>query len=368
MDPARDSTIGARDGNAAGRRTGDLWVGGVTLFRLPLGLSFAGHAAALALIAWLASSPPSIPDQPQPATIPLIFVEPTPSSNHPAAAHQAIPAAPSAAAREPLETGEQNPPPSPAEQSPSPAQPIPAPPIAAVSEPAAAPHPSPPAKQASAPEAPTEEPVPLPREKPPPAPAPKSVAPSQDPEGPTAAGAPSRIKPAKPRDPARAAAPAPASRAARKPPAASDAGPPLARRDTPAAAAAPGGAPATEQIAAVPPPAAAVPRGAAVAPTQNSPPQISAEYRVALSTWLERHKIYPEAARRRGEQGSAILRFRVARNGSILTYQLVRSTGHAALDAAVDEMMRGATLPPFPASMTQPEIAVSVPIRFSLSG
>jgi hypothetical protein len=30
--------------------------------------------------------------------------------------------------------------------------------------------------------------------------------------------------------------------------------------------------------------------------------------------------------------------------------------------------MRGATLPPFPASMTQPEIAVSVPIRFSLSG
>ncbi len=83
---------------------------------------------------------------------------------------------------------------------------------------------------------------------------------------------------------------------------------------------------------------------------------------------MERHKIYPEAARQRGEQGSAILRFRVGRDGRVLAYHLVQSTGHAALDAAVSEMMRSATLPPFPASMTQSEIAVSVPIRFSLSG
>ena len=110
-----------------------------------------------------------------------------------------------------------------------------------------------------------------------------------------------------------------------------------------------------------PPPAATI-------AIPQTPPQISAEYRSALSAWLERHKIYPAAARQRGEQGSAVLRFRVGRDGRILAYQLVRSTGYAALDAAVDEMMRGATLPPFPASMTQPEIAVSVPIRFSLSG
>ena len=135
----------------------------------------------------------------------------------------------------------------------------------------------------------------------------------------------------------------------------------MARQNAPPPAPAPTGAPANTQIAAVPP-------AAAVALPRSPPPQISAGYRIALSTWLERHKIYPDAARERGEQGSAVLRFRVGRDGRVLAYQLVRSTGHAALDAAVDDMMRGATLPPFPANMTQSEIAVSVPIRFSLSG
>lgn len=68
-----------------------------------------------------------------------------------------------------------------------------------------------------------------------------------------------------------------------------------------------------------------------------------------------------------GEEGSALLRFQVRRDGYVLAYQLTRSTGHAALDAAIDQMMRGAKLPPFPAGMTQTEIAVSVPIRFNLS-
>ena len=180
------------------------------------------------------------------------------------------------------------------------------------------------------------------------------------PDAASAAPAPSQIKPPKPHNPTRASVPAPPARTARKPPARFDADPTMARQNAPPQISAPSGAPAAAQIAALPPPAAvAIPQ---------TPPQISAEYRGALSAWLERHKIYPAAARQRGEQGSAVLRFRVGRDGRILAYQLVRSTGYAALDAAVDEMMRGATLPPFPASMTQPEIAVSVPIRFSLSG
>ena len=114
-------------------------------------------------------------------------------------------------------------------------------------------------------------------------------------------------------------------------------------------------------------PSARAPAAAATAPPASAAPAISAEYRQALSVWLERNKIYPDAARQRGEEGSAVLRFRVDRYGRVLTYQLTRSTGFAELDAAVDQMMRGAMLPPFPASMTQSEIAVSVPIRFSLS-
>jgi periplasmic protein TonB len=86
-----------------------------------------------------------------------------------------------------------------------------------------------------------------------------------------------------------------------------------------------------------------------------------------LSSWLESHKHYPEEARQRGEEGRAVLRFRVARSGRVLDYSVVGSTGFADLDAAVQDMMRGASLPPFPPSMTEPEIEVSVTIRFGLN-
>ena len=105
---------------------------------------------------------------------------------------------------------------------------------------------------------------------------------------------------------------------------------------------------------------AAIPQTAAPAPT------ISPDYRALLGSWLESHKRYPEAARQRGEQGRAVLRFRVDRAGRILDYAVVSSTGFADLDAAVENMMRGAIMPPFPPSMQQPEITVSVTIHFAL--
>jgi protein TonB len=107
------------------------------------------------------------------------------------------------------------------------------------------------------------------------------------------------------------------------------------------------------QVASIPPPVQA--------------PVISADYRSMLSLWLESHKRYPEDARQRGEEGRAVLRFRVDRSGRVIDYAVIGSTGYADLDAAVQTMMRGATLPPFPASMTSPEIEVSVTIRFGLT-
>jgi len=88
---------------------------------------------------------------------------------------------------------------------------------------------------------------------------------------------------------------------------------------------------------------------------------------MALSNWLESHKRYPEVARQRGEQGSGVLRFRVDRTGHVLDYAVIHSTGYADLDNAIQEMMHGAVLPPFPPSMTEPEIEASVTIRFGLS-
>lgn len=93
----------------------------------------------------------------------------------------------------------------------------------------------------------------------------------------------------------------------------------------------------------------------------------SSDYRTLLSGWLESHKRYPEDARQRGEEGRVVLRFRVNRYGRVLSSQVVSSSGYGDLDQAVENMMRGATLPPFPPSMAEPEIEVSVVIRFGLS-
>ena len=103
-------------------------------------------------------------------------------------------------------------------------------------------------------------------------------------------------------------------------------------------------------------------------PVRPAAPIVSAAYRGELSAWLQSHKRYPESARMSGEQGQALLRFRVARSGQVLSYAIVRSSGYPALDAAVEAMMRGAVMPPFPAGMSAPDIEVTVAVRFALGG
>ena len=122
------------------------------------------------------------------------------------------------------------------------------------------------------------------------------------------------------------------------------------------------------QLPAAPAPSA--PPQTAMAPTlvpaPVPSPEASAGYRALLSAWLESHKRYPDAARQRGEEGRAVLRFSVDRSGRVLDYAVTSSSGYPDLDQSVEEMMRGATLPPFPAGMPQPIMQVSVTIRFSL--
>jgi periplasmic protein TonB len=108
--------------------------------------------------------------------------------------------------------------------------------------------------------------------------------------------------------------------------------------------------------------------GAATAmPARVPGPDLTPNYSALVSAWLEAHKRYPAYARERGEEGSVALRFRVDRSGRVLDHTVLSSSGYADLDAGVDEMMRGAQLPPFPAGMTASQIEVSVKILFSLS-
>ena len=130
-------------------------------------------------------------------------------------------------------------------------------------------------------------------------------------------------------------------------------------------------APSPTPTSSQPTPAAIAAPQTAYAPTPVPAPAPSSEvspgYRALLSAWLDSHKRYPDSARQRGEEGRAILRFAVDRSGRVLSFAVAQSSGFPDIDASIEEMMRNATLPPFPAGMTQQRIDVSVTIRFSLA-
>jgi len=62
-----------------------------------------------------------------------------------------------------------------------------------------------------------------------------------------------------------------------------------------------------------------------------------------------------------------VLRFVVDRSGRVVDHAIQQSSGFADLDAAVEAMVQGAAMPPFPAGMTEPQIQVSIAIRYSLT-
>ncbi|MFO1027621.1 MAG: energy transducer TonB [Acetobacteraceae bacterium] len=110
----------------------------------------------------------------------------------------------------------------------------------------------------------------------------------------------------------------------------------------------------------------APPAAPAASAPPGPPPSIAVDWQGRLSAWLLAHRSYPEAARRRGEQGTVVVRFTVNQDGAVSSVLLVRGSGSTALDDAALSMLRGARVPPFPPSMPQPSVTVSVPIRYTL--
>ena len=96
-------------------------------------------------------------------------------------------------------------------------------------------------------------------------------------------------------------------------------------------------------------------------------PRIEASWQTSLVRQLQRYKRYPAAAQSRNEQGVVLLNFSIDRTGRVLAHSIARSSGYADLDNEVMAMItRAEPLPPFPASMPQPRLDLTVPIRFSL--
>jgi periplasmic protein TonB len=96
-------------------------------------------------------------------------------------------------------------------------------------------------------------------------------------------------------------------------------------------------------------------------------PTVEPSWQTGLMRQLQRFKRYPASAQSHKEEGVVLLSFSLDRSGHVLTRSIARSSGHPDLDDEVMAMIvRAEPLPPFPASMTQDHVDLTVPIRFSL--
>jgi protein TonB len=96
-------------------------------------------------------------------------------------------------------------------------------------------------------------------------------------------------------------------------------------------------------------------------------PRIESSWQTNLVRQLQRYKRYPAEAQAQREEGTVLLSFSVDRNGRVIAHSIARSSGYPDLDNEVTAMiLRAEPLPPFPASMTQARLDLTVPIHFSL--
>jgi protein TonB len=109
------------------------------------------------------------------------------------------------------------------------------------------------------------------------------------------------------------------------------------------------------------------PTPAVAARVKGGAPRVEPSWQTALVRHLQQYKRYPGEAQARGDEGVVQLSFTVDRTGHVLNREIVRSSGHRELDNEVMSMIeRAQPLPPFPATMPQAKLELTVPIRFSL--
>jgi len=87
-------------------------------------------------------------------------------------------------------------------------------------------------------------------------------------------------------------------------------------------------------------------------------------YTKTLGSWLKRHEHYPDPARRRGEEGTAIVRVVIEPDGQVSDLQLVQTSGNQLLDDAALDTWRHDHPPPLPPDI--PRAILRVPVHFRL--
>lgn len=101
--------------------------------------------------------------------------------------------------------------------------------------------------------------------------------------------------------------------------------------------------------------------------TKGGAERVAPSWLTSLVRRLQQYKRYPNEARDRNEIGTVTVNFTVDRTGHLLSRQIAHSSGHPALDKEGLAMLeRAQPFPVFPASMTDAELNLTIPISFDL--
>jgi periplasmic protein TonB len=113
--------------------------------------------------------------------------------------------------------------------------------------------------------------------------------------------------------------------------------------------------PPAEKIEATAPPAA------------RTPPASVVRWQSQLAAHIEHFKRYPQAARGRGEGGTATVAFTIDHEGHLLRSSIVQSSGSAALDQETLAMLvRAQPMPRPPDQLIDGELTFVMPVRFNI--
>jgi protein TonB len=90
------------------------------------------------------------------------------------------------------------------------------------------------------------------------------------------------------------------------------------------------------------------------------------EYLTMVREAVEVNKDYPAFARQLGQQGTAVVRAEIDRDGRLLRAAILSSSGHQSLDKAALSAVRNAGRFRAPAEFGLTEVTVDIPIAYKL--
>jgi periplasmic protein TonB len=113
------------------------------------------------------------------------------------------------------------------------------------------------------------------------------------------------------------------------------------------------------------------PSAAPAAPSAAEVARVSAAkvtWQGILEAHLRKFQKYPRSALRRNVEGTAVIRFRMDREGKVLSYTIERTSEHEVLDEAALAMIeRAQPLPPLPDDVPGDSIELTVPANFNIT-